>query len=150
MIKSMCEVGLTAQLIGEVSDCTIFAREIIADNIIGGVAEAYANVSSNNEFVQLNKEKLLAEQRAAGEDALLTLRKQIMRLSEIFGHEMLQQVTPDTVQIHLLRWLRYQKTIGAASYTHPQVQELRTLLELIPTLRAQMASIAGELRDTTS
>lgn len=149
MIKSMCEVGLTAQLIGEVSDCTIFAREIIADNIIGGVAEAYANVSSNNEFVQLNKEKLLAEQRAAGEDALLTLRKQIVRLSEIFGHEMLQQVTPDTVQIHLLRWLRYQKTIGAASYTHPQVQELRTLLELIPTLRAQMASIAGELRDTT-
>lgn len=35
MFKSMCEVGLTAQLI-EVSDCTVFAREIIADNIVGG------------------------------------------------------------------------------------------------------------------
>ena len=150
MFKSMCEVGLTAQLIGEVSDCTVFAREIIADNIVGGVAEAYANVSTNNEFVQLNKEKLLAEQRAAGEDALLTLRKQIVRLNEIFGPEMLQQVTPDTVQIHLLRWLRQQKTLGVASYTYPQVQELRTLLELVPTLRAQMASIAGELRETSA
>ena len=92
----------------------------------------------------------MAEQRAAGEDALLTLRKQITRLSEIFGSEMLQQVTPDTVQIHLLRWLRHQKTIGVASYTHPQVQELRTLLELVPSLRSQMASIAGELRGSPS
>lgn len=146
MRGSMCEVGLTAQVIGEAVDCTIFAREIVAEKIVGGVAEAYAAVSTNNDFIHFNKEKLLAEQKAAGEDAMLTLRRQMTRLTEIFGAEILQTVTPDTVQIHLLRWLRQQKTLGVASYTHPQVQELRTLLELAPFLRSQMASIAGELR----
>lgn len=146
MKGTMCEVGLTAQIVSEAVDCTIFARDIVADHIIGGVAEAYAPVSSNNDIVHFNKEKLLAEQKAAGEDALLTLRRQMTRLTEIFGSEILQTVTPDTVQIHLLRWLRAQKALGIATYTHPQVQELRTLLELAPLLRSQMAMIAGELR----
>lgn len=146
MNASMCEIGLTAQIMGEATDCTIFAREILAEQLVGGVAEAYAPVASNNVLVHFNREKLLAERKTAGEDAMLTLRKQLSKLSEIFGPEILHQVTPDSVQIHLLRWLRFQKSIGSPNFTHPQVQELRTLLELVPMLRAQMASVAGELR----
>lgn len=145
---SMMAVGLTSQLLGEATDCTIFAREIIANEISGGTAEAYSPAASGSELVQVNREKLLAEQREAGEDALANLRRQLARLYEIFGPETIQQVTSDTVQVHLLRWLRQQKMLGITSFSHPQVQELRTLLELVPNLRVQMVSIAGELRAT--
>ncbi len=143
---TLCEVGLVVQIIGVARESEIFAREILADHLEGGTAEAFASPTASNDVVHFNREKFLAEQRAAGEDALATLRRQITQLYEIFGPEILQQVTPDTVQIHLLRWLRQQKNSGAAQFSHPQVQELRTLLELVPSLRSQMTQIAGELR----
>ncbi|MCB9368048.1 MAG: DUF342 domain-containing protein [Calditrichaeota bacterium] len=150
MKGTILQAGLAIQLIEEATDCTIFAREILADHLIGGTAEAYAPVASNNDLVRVNREKLLQEQRSAGEDALATLRRQITRLYEIFGSEIVHQVSSDSVQIHLLRWLRQQKSNGIRPYSHPQVQEFRTLLELAPMLRAQIASISSELRATNN
>jgi cytoskeletal protein CcmA (bactofilin family) len=150
MHGTIIQAGLVVQLIDQAIDCTIFAREILADHLIGGTAEAYAPVASNNDLIKVNREKFLQEQRAAGEDALATLRRQITRLYEIFGSEIVHQVTSDSLQIHLLRWLRQQKSNGIKPYSHPQVQEFRTLLELAPLLRLQISSIAGELRATNS
>jgi len=146
MEDTFCEIGLTAQVIGAAKNCNIYAREILAENLEGGLAEAFAPPATTNGAIHFNREKFLAEQRSAGEDTLANLRRQITRLNEIFGPEILQQVTSDTVQIHLLRWLRQQKNSGAAQFSHPQVQELRTLLELVPTLRTQLGVVAAELR----
>ncbi len=148
MMNSVCEVGLTAQLVGAATDCAIYAREILADNLVGGAAEAYTQIPSTHEAVFFNREKFLAEQREAGEDALATLHWQFARLYEIFGAEIVQQVNEDSVQMHLLRWIRKQKSLGVGGYTHPQIQEFRTLLEILPGLRREISAIASELRST--
>lgn len=148
MTNSVCEVGLTAQLVGTATDCAIYAREILADSLVGGAAEAYTQITATHEAVFFNREKFLAEQREAGEDALATLRRQFARLYEIFGAEIVQQVHEESVQMHLLRWIRKQKSLGNGGYTHPQVQEFRTLLEILPGLRREISAVAAELRES--
>lgn len=144
---AICEVGLTAQFIGRAVDCTVYAREILADKIEGGIAEAYHQFSNKHEVVAFNREKFLAEHRRAGEEALTTLQRQMTRLYEIFGPEIVQQVTDDTIQMNLLRWLKRQKALGIGTYSHAHVQEFRTLLEVLPGLRRELASIAAGLRE---
>ncbi|MCB9358011.1 MAG: DUF342 domain-containing protein [Calditrichaeota bacterium] len=144
---AVCEVGLTAQFLGSVTDSACYAREILADEIVGGTAEAYHQFSNKHEVVAFNREKFLAEHRKAGEDALFTLRRQMIRLYEIFGPEIVQQVKEDSVQMNLLRWLKQQKTLGIGGYTHSQVQEFRTLLEILPDLRREISLVAEGLRD---
>ncbi|MBK6766041.1 MAG: DUF342 domain-containing protein [bacterium] len=146
--NAVCEVGLAAQIIGTTTNSSIYAREILADKLVGGVAEAYAQGSGAQQDVVINREKLLSEQREAGENALAVLKRQLNRLYDIFGAETVQQVSDDTVQMHLLRWLRKQKSLGVGGYTHPQVQEYRVLLEILPGIRRELTSIATELRAT--
>lgn len=149
MTNTICEVGLAAQILGTTTNSSIYAREVLADKLVGGVAEAYAQASGARQDVVINREKFLTEQREAGENAIAVIKRQLNRLYDIFGPEIVQQVNDDTVQMHLLRWLRKQKALGVGGYTHPQVQEYRLLLEILPGLRQELTSIASELRAST-
>jgi cytoskeletal protein CcmA (bactofilin family) len=143
---AVLEVDLTVHIVGKATDCAIYAREIVADELAGGLAEAFTKSSSDSPSVHFNRAKFLEEQQKAGENALETLRRQISQLLDIFGADVISQLTESNLQIMLLRWLRAQKAKGLPNYSHHEVQEYRSLLEMAPLIRDQMTAIAEELR----
>lgn len=147
---AVLEVDLTAHIVGKATDCAIYAREIVAAELAGGLAEAFTQSSSDSPSVHFNRAKFLEEQQKAGESALETLRRQISQLLDIFGADVISQLTESNLQIMLLRWLRTQKAKGLPTYSHHQVQEYRALLEMAPLIRAQMAAIGEELRTSAN
>ncbi len=154
--KSEFHCDLTAHIDGEVKDCLLYAREILAPTIQGGVAEAMINHTGTassavgGSAIQVNQRKYLENQQAAGVAAVEDLREQLALVTELFGAEITQQVTTDTVQLMLLRWLRRQKTAGISNYSFRDVQEYRTVLSLVPMLREQLAATGAELREITT
>ena len=98
----------------------------------------------------MNLRRFLEQQQSAGCEALQELSGSLKQILDIFGPDIAFNVTTGTAQRMLLKWLREQKAADAVAFTHAEVQEFRTILEMIPMIRAQLHAIGMELRDVTA
>jgi hypothetical protein len=137
--SSLCALDAVAR---ETRSCSVEAiRQIPISHLTGGGAAT---------AIRINLRKFLENQQASGRTALDELRTSLSQIVDIFGPEITLQVTESTASRLMLKWLRKQKTAGVGNYTHAEVQELKTILEMIPLIREQLTTIGMELRDVTA
>lgn len=148
---------LTLHVDGQICDSVVRAADVIAGNVLGGDVEALrrpplrrSDDGSVATAIRINLRKFLELQQESGREALDDLRRTLSQIESIFGPDIVQRAGEGKEQRLLLKWLREQKQAGVGNYTHTEVQEFRTVLELLPMIREQLASIGLELRDVTS
>jgi hypothetical protein len=147
---------LSVHIEDRADQCTIYAREIIAQNVEGGLAEAmthqvpHPSSSSAEIAVHVQRRKFLETQHTEGTEALAELREQMSIVNDLFGSAIVQQVTEDNVQLMLLRWLRQQKSMGISGYSYQNVQDFRKILSIIPSIRKEVSEIGSELREIST
>jgi len=152
---SRVECGFTLQIDGPVSNSTLRATDVMGREIRGSKVEALRQTSFDRvdegggeaTAIRINLHRFLEKQHSAGREALDDLQRSLAQIQDIFGADITQQVAAPTAQRMLLRWLRQQKTAGAGNYTHMEVQELRTILEMVPLIRQQLSVMGMEMRD---
>lgn len=155
VFDSFISGDLTVQIDGSADNCTIYAREIIASELTGGVAEALSQtlLKPNEEtkgLIQFNYRKFLETQQKEGVVAINELREQMSIVNDLFGHDIIHQINEDNIQLMLLRWLRDQKTHNTMGYSFREVQNYREILSVIPFIRSQLSAVGEELRDVTA
>lgn len=156
--ESNLECGFTLQFDAGVLNSTLHATDVIGREIRGGTVEALRQTSFDHveesggaaTAIRINLRRFLENQQVAGREAMDDLRQSLAQIQDIFGPEIVLQVTESTAQRSLLHWLRHQKNLGGGNFTHTEVQELRAILEIVPLIRQQMTSMGLELRDITS
>ena len=156
--EAKLECGFTLQLDAGVLNSSLRATDVIGREIRGGTVEALRQTSFDHveetggaaTAIRINLRRFLENQQIAGREAIADLRRSLAQIQDIFGPETILQVTESTAQRVLLHWLRQQKSIGGGNFTHVEVQELRTILEVVPLIRQQMAAMGMELRDITT
>jgi len=153
--NSFISGDLTIQIDGTADNCTIYAREIIASDLKGGTAKAHSqSVNSTGQdssqgSIEINYQKLLETQQREGTLAIQELREQMSIVHDLFGTEIVRQVSEENIQLMLLRWLREQKSRRMTSYSFREVQNYREILSIIPFIRKQLSAVGEELRDVT-
>jgi hypothetical protein len=155
---SELECPNTLQADSHTADSILRAADVIARDIHGGQVDALrqpsiAHVGESNgsaTAVRINLRRFLEKQQEAGCVALEELRQSLSQISDIFGPDITLQASEGNPQRMLLRWLRKQKTTLAINYTHAEVQEFKTILEMVPVIRQQLLAIGMELREVTS
>jgi hypothetical protein len=126
----------------EVRQCAVEAlRHTSIEHLRGGTTAT---------AIRINLRKFLENQQASGREALDELRTSLSQIVDIFGPDITLQVSESTSSRLMLKWLRKQKAAGLGNYTHAEVQELKTVLEMIPLIRDQLNAIGMELRDVTA
>lgn len=156
--KSDVAARLTLQIDGAATNCQLRAGELICalqqNCSVHAMQETQITPRGDSggaaSVIRLNLRKFLENQQLSGQEALDELRVSLARIVDIFGPEISLNVTEGTAQRMLLKWLRKQKTAGIGNYTHAEVREFRTVLEMIPLIRDQLAAIGMELRDVTA
>jgi hypothetical protein len=158
VMDSVVEAGLTLQVEGSVSNSTVYAMNIIADEIEGGYVEVLSQTKiaslkqtgQTAAAIHVNLQKFLERQQVEGKQAIEDLQDSLARLIDIFGSDVALHSNESTIQRLLLKWLRDQKAAGVPPYTYAEVKEFRTLLELVPQIREQLTAIGMELREVTA
>ncbi|MDD5087682.1 MAG: FapA family protein [bacterium] len=154
--KSDVSAHLTLHADGRITDSVVRAADVIAGAVQGGDVEGLRRPPLHRDdgglatAIRINLRKFLETRQDAGRDALDDLQRTLSHIESIFGPAIVQRAGEGKEQRLLLRWLREQKQAGTGNYTHAEVQELRTALELLPMIREQLAAIGLELRDVTS
>ncbi|MBI5059483.1 DUF342 domain-containing protein [candidate division KSB1 bacterium] len=155
--NSIIQSGLTAHLEGLIADCRVYAHDVHANDIRGGEIEVLSRTAIQRVHdsehgianVRVNVLKSLAMQQQSSKVAVEELRDALAQIIQIFGTEIALQVEDATVQRMLLQWLRKQKSLIGISYSPAEVQDFRTLLSAIPTIRQQLEEVGTELRQIT-
>jgi hypothetical protein len=148
----------TLQVDGVVIESSLYGTDVIVSEIDGGHVEALRQTSINRindnggrtAAIRINLHKHLENRQLEGKEALLELRQTLSQIVEICGPEIAFGVTEGNAQRMILKWMREQKSKGAPNYTHAEIQELRTVLEMIPMLQEQVKAIGVELKDITA
>lgn len=156
--ESQIDCGLTLQADAGVLNSQLRATDVIGREIRGGSVEALRHTTFEHveesggaaTAIRVNLRRFLESQHAAGRLVAEDLQRSIAQIVDIFGSEISSQVTEGTAQRYLLHWLRAQKSHGGGNFTHTEVQEFRTILEMVPAIRAELSSIGVELRDIAS
>jgi hypothetical protein len=156
--ESKLECGFTLQFDAGVLNSALRATDVLGREIRGGAVEALRQTSFDSveesggaaTAIRINLRRFLENQQVAGREAIADLRRSLAQIQDIFGPDIVLQVTESTAQRMLLHWLRQQKSTGGGNFTHAEVQELRTILEVVPLIRQQMAAMGMELRDITT
>ncbi|MBU0508597.1 FapA family protein [bacterium] len=156
--ESNIATALTLHVDDKITDSVVRASDVITGEIVGGDVEALRqpplhrtdDTGSMAAAIRINLRKFFENRQVAGREALDDLRRTVSQIVDIFGSEIALQASEGTEQRLLLKWIRGQKAAGGGNYTHAEVQEFREVLELIPMIREQLASIGMELRDVTS
>jgi hypothetical protein len=158
IIESTISSDCTLQIDGHVVDSNLTATDVVAGEIHGGCVEALHQTSIDHlddsggaaTAIRINLRKYLERQQVVGQEAITDLSNAILQIRDLFGAQITDQVTESSAQRLLLKWLRQQKLLGNGNYTHVEVQELRTVLEMIPLIRDQLKAMGVELRDVTA
>jgi cytoskeletal protein CcmA (bactofilin family) len=151
--NSFISGDLTVQIDGDALQCTIYAREIVASNLTGGIAEALSqsmiqkSPDNTTDAIQINQRKFLETLQKEGAIAIQDLQEQMSIVNDIFGPEIVQKVSEENIQLMLLRWLRQQKSRNLSGFSFREVQDFRTILSVVPIIRNQLAALGAELRD---
>jgi hypothetical protein len=145
-------------IIGKIaSNCILSARDVVGWEIHGGQVNALRQPAVEHVLgggdgavvIRINLRKFLEHQQEAGCKALEELRASLNMIVDIFGPQTTLQAGESNQRRLLLNWLKEQKRRYGINYTHAEVQEFRTILEMVPLIRDQLAEIGVELRDIT-
>ncbi|HEY3296159.1 MAG TPA: flagellar assembly protein A [bacterium] len=148
----------TLQVEGWVADSALSGMDVIVNEIIGGSVDALRQTSIQHTndtggmaaTIRINLNKYLSNRQATGQEVLVELRDYMQQIVDLFGPEIAAGVKEGTAQRQMLKWLQQQKAAGAPNYTHAEMQELRTVMEMIPQIQEQVKAIGAELRDITT
>lgn len=155
---STLKAELTVQADGRVADSSLWGTDVFVNEISGGHVEALRQTSISHTrdtggraaAIRINLHEYLENRQLAGQEVLVELRESLRQILNLFGPEITLQVKHGSAQRMLLKWLQQQKAAGAPNYTRAEVQEFRTVLEMIPLIQEQAKAIGMELRDITS
>jgi hypothetical protein len=155
---SSVECGLALQIDSGVLNSNLRATDIEGREIRGSKVEALRQTTFDRvdqdggeaTAIRINLHRFLESQQSAGRAAIDDLQRSLVRIQDLFGVDITLQVTEATAQRMLLHWLREQKAAGGGNYTHIEVQELRSILEMVPLIRQQLDAMGMEIRDISA
>jgi uncharacterized protein (DUF342 family) len=159
-VSSNAQVNAAQKVLihGVVEDSSIKAQDIHAGGVRNSKIYALRQAVVENEGysrrdssdIVVNLREFLALQQLESTATVQKAGETMQRLAQLFGQEAIRAVNNTSIQKILHQFLREQKRRGMPPYSPHEIENLRSILELVPAFRDLLADTGQELQQVTN